>query len=126
VAIRRNPLLAIYPVASQNPSLPLSAVFSLLSLFVHLNFALCFFPDEVRVLLQLDNAPRSLSFWMLYCIAAVSPSLSLFLNKPWQTTIWWCITPFMVFIAQTVLDAIQSNVEGIAKLEAMRYSAPGA
>jgi len=101
-------------------------MFSLLSLFVHLNFALFFFPDEVRVLPQLDNPPRPLSFRMLYCISVVGPSLSLFLNKPWQTTIWWCITPFMVFITQTVLDVIQSNVEGIAKLEAMRYRAPGA
>jgi len=125
VEMSHNPILAFYPVASGDPSIPLPSVFSLLSLFVHLNFVLIFWSDKVRIYFRLASPPTSLSFPMLYCLSAVAPTFSFFLNKPWQTILWWSITTFMVFIVQTILDSIQKS-DDIICLESLKYVAPGA
>ena len=126
IAMHHNPLLILYPVTSQDPSIPLPGVFSLLSLFIHLNFALMIWSDTIRIYFPLESRPKSLSFSMLYCLSAVAPTFSLYLTKPWQTIIWWSITPFMVFVVQTILGSIQSSSDDIICLESLKYTAPGA
>ncbi|KAF8964402.1 hypothetical protein BDZ97DRAFT_1660267 [Flammula alnicola] len=122
----RNPLLVIYPIRGLAASVPLPYVFTVLSLFVHLNLALFFYSDEIRIHLRLSETPTPLSYQLLYSLSAVAPTLSLFLLKPWQTTVWWCITPMVVLIVQVVMDALQQSIQGIADLENMKYTAPGA
>ncbi|KAF5315495.1 hypothetical protein D9619_007175 [Psilocybe cf. subviscida] len=123
LTFQRNPLLAIFPINSTQPSLPLPAAFTILSLFVHANLALFL---DVKVRLSIRETLTPLSYRFLYLLCAVAPTLSLFLNKPWQTTVWWCSTPLVVAMVQTVLDSVQQNIQGIADLETMKYSAPGA
>jgi len=126
IALHHNPLLVLYPVTSQDPSIPLPGVFSLLSLFIHLNFALMIWSDTIGIYFPLESRPKSLSFSMLYCLSAVAPTFSLYLTKPWQIIIWWSITPFMVFVVQTILGSIQSSSDDIICLESLKYTAPGA
>ncbi|KIM43219.1 hypothetical protein M413DRAFT_26388 [Hebeloma cylindrosporum] len=116
VSFTNNPLLAIYPIRGPEPSIPLPGVFTILSLFIHLNLALLFSSGKIR----------PLPYQLLYTLSAVAPTLSLFLQKPWQITVWWCITPLMVYLNQTVMDAFQQSIQGIADLEQMKYTAPGA
>src|SRR5947209_3959285 len=126
VAMHHNPLLALYPVTSRDPSIPLPSAFSLLSLFIHLNLALMIWSDTIKIYFTLESPPKSLSFSTLSCLSAVAPALSLYLTKPWQTIIWWSITPFMVFVVQTILGSIQSSSDDIICLESLKYTAPGA
>ncbi|KAF8158122.1 hypothetical protein B0H34DRAFT_442564 [Crassisporium funariophilum] len=121
-----NPLLAIYPSTEPNPSIPLPVLFTLLSLFIHVNLALSFFSDEIRVLCRYSSNPKPLSYQLLYSLSAVAPTMSLFLQKPLQTFLWWSVTPSIVFIAQTVADTMEAGTRGIAELETMKYTAPGA
>ncbi len=123
-----NPLLVIFPeeTPSAASTIPLATVFTLLSLFVHLNLALLFHPDEVRTFLKLTHNPKPLSYSLLYALSAVAPTLSLFLRLPWQTTLWWLLTALIVFVVQTVIDAIESGTQSISELESKRYVARGA
>jgi len=117
VTFKNNPLLAIYPIrGGPEQSIPLPVIFTILSLFIHLNLALIFSPGRIR----------PLPYQLLYRLSAVAPTLSLFLQKPWQTTVWWCITPLMVYLNQTFMDAFQQSIQGIADLEQLKYTAPGA
>ncbi|KJA21248.1 hypothetical protein HYPSUDRAFT_141085 [Hypholoma sublateritium FD-334 SS-4] len=125
-AFNRNPLLVNYTNTEKDPSIPLPAVFTLLSLFIHLNLALFFYSDAIRIGLQLSESLTPLSYQLLYSLSAVAPTLSLFLRKPWQTTAWWSITLVVIFVVQAVMDAIQQSIQGIADLDNMKYVAPGA
>lgn len=132
-AFSQNPLLAIFPNTGLDPSIPLPVVFTLLSLLIHLNFVLFFNSDEIRFFtsdeirtgLQLSDSLTPLTYQLLYPLSAVAPTLSLVLGKPWQTTVWWLITPAVIFIVQTVIEAIQQSIHGIDRLENMKYTAPG-
>jgi len=112
---KNNPLLTIYPIRGPAPSIPLPVIFTILSLFIHLNLAFSFSLETIK-----------LPYQLMYSLSAVAPTLSLFLQKPWQTTVWWCVTPLVVYINQTVMDAFQETVQGISDLEQMKYTAPGA
>lgn len=121
-------MLIIFP--EDTPSLrsviPFATGFTLLALFIHLNLAVLFHPDEVRTHLQLTHNPKPLSYGMLYVLSAVSPTLSVFLHLPWQVTAWWLFTSVIVFVVQSVMDTIESGTQGISELESMRYVSRGA
>ncbi|KXN88076.1 hypothetical protein AN958_07535, partial [Leucoagaricus sp. SymC.cos] len=125
---RTNPVLVIFPEDTPSPksTIPFTTGFTLLSLFIHLNLAVLFHPDEVRTHLQLTHNPKPLSYGMLYALSAVSPTLSLFLHLPWQTTTWWLFTAVIVFIVQNMMDTVESSSQGISELESMRYVSRGA
>lgn len=126
--MKTNPLLIIFPEDTPSPrsAIPFATGFTLLSLFIHLNLALLFHPDEVRAHLQLTHNPKPLSYGMLYVLSAVSPTLSLFLRLPWQVTAWWLSASVIVFAVQSVMDTVESNSQGISELESMRYVSRGA
>ncbi|KAF9533145.1 hypothetical protein CPB83DRAFT_845915 [Crepidotus variabilis] len=121
-----NPLLTIFPTNSDGASLPLPIILIFLTLYIHGNLALLFFSDEIRKTLNWEGAPAPLPIELIYSLAAVPPTLSLFLGKPWQTTAWWSITLIMVFVTQNIRSNIQASNDGIAELEKMKYRAPGA
>lgn len=106
------------------PEGTLGTFFALLSLFIHLNLAFYFLEDENRALLRMD---RPLPFRMLYYLSGVAPVLSSLLNfhEPWKIC-WWCITPFVVFAVQSLLEKFQKLDGGLADLEKLKYRAPGA
>jgi hypothetical protein len=81
---------------------------------------------QQTILLNQLGVPTGVPFNVLYSVAVVGPALALFLGKPWQTTAWWCLNPAIVFISQTVLDAVDAGNHSVAQLEAMMYQAPGA
>jgi len=124
-----NPMMAIFPVTVPDASLPMPmpAVFGLLTLFIYFNAAL-HLPGEARNLLPIpmDSLPTPFSFRVLYCLSCVAPTFSFLLNKPWQTTIWWCVTPFVVLGVQTFIGTLQSTSDAMARLEKLKYNAPGA
>ncbi|RDB17986.1 hypothetical protein Hypma_000746 [Hypsizygus marmoreus] len=124
-----NPLLVMVPLATPGPnhSLPLPKMFTLLSIVLHTNLVVFVFLDDIRNRFQLSDADfHPLSFQLSYVLAAVAPTLSLFLRRPWQSTIWWTLTELVVFTVQTVMELINEGNESISELEAMRYVAPGA
>ncbi|KAJ3502888.1 hypothetical protein NLJ89_g8685 [Agrocybe chaxingu] len=125
-SFNHNPLVTVFPLTSKETALPLPIVFIILSLFIHLNLVLCFCAEDARVFLQLAAPVNPLSYQSLYLLSAVAPTLSIYLGKPWQTSVWWCTTPAMVFIVQTVMDTIEQSNENIADLETMKYKAAGA
>ncbi|KAF8231739.1 hypothetical protein L208DRAFT_1423448 [Tricholoma matsutake] len=126
-----NPLLAIIPSASQDStsSIPLSAVFSLLSLLLHANIYFLAFPDDMTTRLRVHVADvdiRPLSYPICYALAAVAPTHSLFLRRAWQSSVWWGLTVAVIFIVETVTKAIMQGNESISTLETMKYVAHGA
>ncbi|SJL07728.1 uncharacterized protein ARMOST_11078 [Armillaria ostoyae] len=60
---------------------------------------------------------------LTYALSLVAPTLCLFLGSP---AAWWCITPVVVFVVQSIQDGIDRGTESIAALEAMKYHALGA
>lgn len=125
---KTNPLLVIFPEegGTLSATIPFAAGFTLLSLFVHLNLALLFHPDEVRTHLKLTHNPKPLSYSLLYALSTVAPTLSLFLRLPWQTTLWWLLSAVIVFVVQSVMDTVESSTQSISELESKRYVARGA
>ncbi|KAF9450584.1 hypothetical protein P691DRAFT_665001 [Macrolepiota fuliginosa MF-IS2] len=125
---KTNPLFVIFPNETQlsPPTIPFATGFTIISLLIHLNLAILFHPDDVRTHLQLTHNPRPLSYGLLYALSAVSPTLSIFLQLPWQITVWWLLTSIIVFVVQTVMDTVESGSQSVSELESMRYVARGA
>jgi hypothetical protein len=126
-----NPLLAIIPPTIQDPtpSIPVAAIFSFLSLLLHANIYLLAFPDDIKTHLRLQVADiniRPLSYPLCYALAAVAPTLSVFLRRAWQSSVWWGLTVAVVYIVQTITEAIVRGNESISGLETMKYVARGA
>ena len=106
------------------PEGSMGTFFALLSFFIHLNLALYFLEDEDRALFRMD---RPLSFRTLYCLSGVAPAFSSFLNfnEPWKIC-WWCITPFVVFSVQRLVENFNDLDAGLTDLEKLKYNALGA
>ncbi|CAA7261588.1 unnamed protein product [Cyclocybe aegerita] len=125
-SFKHNPLVTVFPITSKETALPLPIFFIILSLFIHLNLTLCLCAEDARVFLQLADPISPLSYQILYLLSAVAPTLSIYLGKPWQTSVWWCTTLAMVFVVHAVMDTIEQSNENIADLETMKYKAAGA
>jgi len=123
-----NPVFIIFPedLPSSRSVIPFARGFTLLALFIHLNLAILFHPDDVRTCLQLTHNPKPLSYGMLYALSAVAPTLSLFLYSPWKTTLWWLLTTVVIFVVQCAMNTIESSSRGISELESKRYVFRGA
>ncbi|TFK27698.1 hypothetical protein FA15DRAFT_701700 [Coprinopsis marcescibilis] len=120
-----SPFLSIFPLDGPRPSpLPLSTILTLLSIGIHGN--LCLLSRPQAYLSRSVQLPKPLPLDITYAASAVAPALALFLRKPWQLTVWWLITPAIIFVAQTILEAIDEGDHSVAELEAMKYRAPGA
>lgn len=115
-----SPLLFLFP----NPKaghIPFSIPLTLLYIAIHAN--LLVLTDIPNGILQSSQA---LPLKFLYPLAAVAPSLSIYLRNPWQVSIWWCTTFTMVYLTQFILDTIEDQNYQVAQLEGLRYRAPGA
>ncbi|KAL0961094.1 hypothetical protein HGRIS_006076 [Hohenbuehelia grisea] len=129
---KASPLLSILPseIIDPDPPLPLVSLFSLISLALHLNLAILLDPQRARSLLGGEFGEQIslhyLSYQFSYAIAAVAPTLCLFLGRSWQTIVWWCFPIGLIYITQSLQQAIAQGHESIMALEAMRYRAPGA
>ncbi|PPR04089.1 hypothetical protein CVT24_010662 [Panaeolus cyanescens] len=127
LTFQSNPLLAVFPHQETSPSLPLPGIFVVVSLFIHFNLMLCSMTEERRQSIGVpSNLFLPLSFGFLYTLAAVAPTLSLFLQRSWQTTIWSCVTLVVVYFNQGIMDTIQKSEQSIAELHSLRYNAKGA
>ncbi|KAG2010261.1 hypothetical protein CC2G_013099 [Coprinopsis cinerea AmutBmut pab1-1] len=115
-----SPLLFLFP----NPKaghIPFSIPLTLLYIAIHAN--LLVLSDIPNGILQSSQA---LPLKFLYPVAAIAPSLSIYLRNPWQVSIWWCTTFTMVYLTQFILDTIEDQNYQVAQLEGLRYRAPGA
>jgi hypothetical protein len=124
-----NPLLAIFPLATPEitPSIPYPIFATLLSLTIHVNLMAVAFSGDLPTRLQFgDFDIRPFSYQLSYVIAAVAPTLSLFLRRSWQSTTWWGLTVAVVFTVHMVAGSIDRGNASIAELETMKYIAPGA
>ena len=102
-------------------------MFSLLSLLLHANLYLLAFPGNVKTGLQIvDIDIRPLSYPLCYTLAAVAPTLSVFLQRAWQSSVWWGLTLAIIFVVHNVTEAVSRGNEGISRLETMKYVAHGA
>ncbi|KAK0504215.1 hypothetical protein EDD18DRAFT_491215 [Armillaria luteobubalina] len=77
---------------------------------------------HVNLLLHIHHVAQ-VSYPLTYALSLVAPTLRLFLGSP---VAWWCVTPAVVFIVQSIQDGIDRGTESIAALEAMKYHALGA
>ncbi|KAH6912608.1 hypothetical protein BKA70DRAFT_1422182 [Coprinopsis sp. MPI-PUGE-AT-0042] len=120
-----SPLLTLFPPSGPASSpVPLSTLLTLISLVSHGSLVMLS-RQQTHLLAQL-RLPDGIPFSVLYSISAVGPTLALVLGKPWQTTVWWCFTAAIIFVSQTVLEAIDAGDHSVAELEAIMYRAPGA
>ncbi|KAJ7459884.1 hypothetical protein FB451DRAFT_1563576 [Mycena latifolia] len=119
---KASPLLALVPLAPSappdpDPPLPCPSLFALLALALHANLALHLHPRP-----QL-RAP--LAYPLMYALAAVAPTLALFLARSWQTTVWAAVPGLVVALMHSVHATLQEGNEALAELESLKYRAPG-
>ncbi|KAK0464282.1 uncharacterized protein EV420DRAFT_1760335 [Desarmillaria tabescens] len=74
---------------------------------------------HVNLLLHIHHVAQ-VSYQLTYALSLVAPTLYLFLGSP---VAWWCFTPVVVFIVQSIQDGIDRGTESIAALESMKYHA---
>ena len=127
LSFRDNPLSVIVPPATPGPSssIPLPGLFTILSLLVHINLAFLAFMDYIKPRFHTSHV-HPISYQLSYALSAVAPTLSLFLRRPWQSTIWWGLTTTVVFTAQSIMESINEGNKDISELESMKYVAFGA
>ncbi|KAJ7761506.1 hypothetical protein DFH07DRAFT_815228 [Mycena maculata] len=121
---KESPLLALFPLSPSStpdpdPPIPWPAAFTLLALALHANLALRLHPSlEFTALAPLPYA-------FAYALAGVAPTLSLFLARSWQATLWAAVPALAVGVAHSVHSTLQEGDEALAELEALKYRAPG-
>jgi hypothetical protein len=93
---------------------------------MHTNLYLLAFSGDMKILLRLKVDVRPLSYPLCYALAAVAPTLSVFLRQRWQSSVWWGLTVIVIFTVQTMTEAVAHGNERISALEAMKYVAHGA
>lgn len=96
---------------------------------LHLNLALLLNPSLVEaylrplgIVIELYPLPYRLS----YALAAVAPTICVYLGRSWLTLVWWSLTGALIYTIQTTQESISRGKESISALEAMKYAAPGA
>lgn len=119
---KESPLLAVFPLPPStapdpDPPIPWPAAFALLALALHANLALRLHPTP--------RAPAPLSYAFSYALAGVAPTLSLFLARSWQATLWAAVPALVVALTHSVHNTLQEGDEALAELEALKYRAPG-
>ncbi|KAJ7134661.1 hypothetical protein C8R44DRAFT_870267 [Mycena epipterygia] len=115
---KASPLLALFPVRDApdpDPPIPYPGIFTLLALALHANLALHLHPHIY--------AP--LSYSLVYALAAVAPTLSLFLGRSWQATVWAAFPALVVALTHSVHSTLQEGDVALTELESLKYRAPG-
>jgi hypothetical protein len=109
-----------FKASKDSDSNPLSSSFIFLAFLIHLNLALLLHPliSDVRVCYPSHPVP--------FAVSAVAPVLCVILGKSWQTTAWWCITPTISFLVQTIQGWIARGNKSIVELESLKYVSRGA
>ncbi|KAF8349423.1 hypothetical protein F5887DRAFT_493461 [Amanita rubescens] len=115
-------ILQIINALSQSPP----TFLLLLTFLIHVNLFLYLLPPRIRKHGIDIHLPSPVSFGLTYVVSAVAPTLCLFLGHSWQTALWWCITPAMVYAVQAVKMSIYEANESLSTLEGLKYCAPGA
>ncbi|KAJ7505277.1 hypothetical protein B0H11DRAFT_1904663 [Mycena galericulata] len=100
-----------------DPPIPWPVAFALLALALHVNLALRLHPSPDR--------PPPLSYAFAYSLAGVAPTLSLFLARSWQATLWAAVPALVVALTHSVHSTLQEGDEALAELETLKYRAPG-
>jgi hypothetical protein len=114
-------VLVLFPSARQDSPLPLSTAFSVLSVLLQINFGLLLDPPPA-----LDASPLPLPPQLAFALSAVAPVLSLLLQRPWQTIVWWLVTLIVGAIVFLMKRFIGEGEEEIRALEKLKYHAKGA
>jgi hypothetical protein len=124
---KSSPILAIVPGNDPNANapIPLSNLLACLSLAIHLNLVLLFFPEKFQAWLRPNNL-KALSYLQTYVLSAVAPTLSVLSGRAWQTVAWWSLTGALVLVVQTVQNSIVRGNQSVEELERLKYVAPGA
>ncbi|KAJ7288292.1 hypothetical protein C8J57DRAFT_1494605 [Mycena rebaudengoi] len=116
-----SPILAVFPASGSTPDpdppIPWPVSFTLLALALHANLMLRLHPTP--------RAPPLLSYTLSYALAAVAPTLSLFLARSWQATLWAALPALVLTIAHSVHASIAASDETLAELESLKYHASG-
>ncbi|KAJ7069723.1 hypothetical protein C8F01DRAFT_1113738 [Mycena amicta] len=116
-----SPLFELFPPTTTGTSLdpiPAPTLFAILSLLLHANLVLHLHP-------YLASFPLPLSYSTTYALACVSPTLSLFLARAWQTTVWGLLTALVTGLVHSVHSTLREGDEALAELESLKYKAPG-
>jgi hypothetical protein len=106
--------------SKDSDSIPLSSSFIFLAFLVHLNLALLLHPLIFNVKVCYLSHPVPLA------VSAVAPVLCMILGKSWRTIAWWCITPTISILVQTIQGWIAHGNKSIVELESLKYVARGA
>ncbi|KAJ7672795.1 hypothetical protein B0H17DRAFT_1084002 [Mycena rosella] len=123
---KASPLLALVPAsapasAAPDADPPLPTAFALLALALHANLAL----HLHRAHFSSSPALTPLSYPLCYALAAVAPTLALFLARAWQATVWAAVPALVVGLVHSVHSTLQEGDEALAELESLKYRAPG-
>ncbi|KAK7048408.1 hypothetical protein R3P38DRAFT_2869180 [Favolaschia claudopus] len=111
-------------IPTLEPDPPCPILFTLLALGLHSNLTLLVHPT-LALHSTLKALPLPISFSLTYALAAVWPTLSLFLARSWQVTAFSAASFLVVALTHSVLRTLQEGDQALAELETLRYRAPG-
>jgi len=127
--LQGSPLFAIFPgddIATDPPPL-LSVASAVLALVLHANLALLLYLKQLPFRFRVGTISlQPLSYAVSYGLSAVVPVLCVLLGFPWQVIAWWCLTPAVIAVFQTVQSSISHGNTSISELEKLKYVARGA
>jgi hypothetical protein len=115
-----NPLL-VFSSSIEDTSIPLSILFTILAIAIHVNLSLLLYPER-STLAEISL----LSYRPLFALSAVSPCLGLLLGRGWLTVAWWSVSGMVVCLAYSVQRWIDKENQSLTELEELKYVAPGA
>ncbi|KAJ7044168.1 hypothetical protein C8F04DRAFT_1071913 [Mycena alexandri] len=116
---KTSPLLALFPTAAPEPNLPFPTAFALLALALHANLALHLHPT------LLSRSPLPIPYSLSYPLAAIDPTLNVFLRHSWQAVAWAAVPAAVVGLTHSVHSTLQEGDEALVQLETLKYRAPG-
>ncbi|KIY45581.1 hypothetical protein FISHEDRAFT_60986 [Fistulina hepatica ATCC 64428] len=126
-----SPVLSVFPSRSVDKPLLGSTVLAGLDIIVHVLLLLRIRPVDAiprfpGIHFSSPEVQEKYFFPLVAMSASLAPLFSLAASRLWQTTVWWCITPLIVFAVYSLEVSIASGNEGLDQLEKLKYRAPGA
>ncbi|KAI0789732.1 hypothetical protein C8Q75DRAFT_764724 [Abortiporus biennis] len=132
---RHPPIAALFPdyLPPNFGPIPLSIIFILLNMFIHLNLSVHLLPQHHhirRIFPRIYSSPYvhfiPLTFPILFGLSFPAPFVSLLIGNGLLDVAWWLETTLLTWFVYAAQSWIGEESEGIRNLESMRYDVKGA
>ncbi|KAH7885215.1 hypothetical protein F5I97DRAFT_1928623 [Phlebopus sp. FC_14] len=124
---RESPLFTFFPPSplqhDANSPLDISGILAYVAILIHVNLCLLVHPRNIVVA---GHPIRAIGFLETFAWSAAAPIISIYWQKAWQTTAWWCTSGFLTAVVYVIHGWIERADEEVRELEKLRYRAAGA